>query len=279
MPAVTACTPGLWMLQLFLLGLAPIALLPSPAHAAAGPLHSTRGWKYLGLRGGGADVAEEGQQPLPAHVRSSLMATAEMTYSHETALEPRDGMSHMTVPQRLIFEHSFANARRQGVGVPAAQELAIRSAAEGRIIEPDASLVGKKTIMCLACQLEIPDRTLLEAHFATNWHALNLERRRAGIAPLPEHHFAERAAALLEEDAQHEVAVQQKDVQCEARRALKKASRRSAKLAADIGKLLSAQERDDAALAKAQILLDKKAMCDKVILLLNACIMCRCACA
>jgi len=177
-------------------------------------------------------------------------------------------MSHMTVPQRLIFEHSFANARRQGVAVPAAQALAIRSAAEGRIIEPDATMVGKKTIMCLACQLEIPDRTMLKAHFATNWHVLNLERKRAGIAPLPEHHFAERAAALLEDDAQNEIAATREEIQSEARRALKKASRRSAKLATDIAKLLSAQERDGAALTKVDMLLQKKAVCDKVIALL-----------
>lgn len=264
------CLLGMWMLLLFLLGLAPIASLPaSSAHSAAGGL-AARVCSPMGLRGGGVEqgVHAIGEQPLPNHVWSSLVASAEITYSHETALEPTDGMSHMTVPQRLIFEHSFANARRQGVAVPAAQALAIRSAAEGRIIEPDATMVGRKTIMCLACQLEIPDRTMLKAHFATNWHVLNLERKRAGIAPLPEHHFAERAAALLEDDAQNEIAATREEIQSEARRALKKASRRSAKLATDIAKLLSVQERDGAALTKVDMLLQKKADCDKVIVLL-----------
>ena len=233
---------------------------PSPAGVLA------RGARVSGLRGGGGGSgdADEPPLPLPGHVRASLMASAEQTYSHETALEPRDGMGEMTIPQRLIFERSFTNARRQGVSVPDAQALAICSAAEGRVIEPDASMVGKKTIMCFACQVEVHDRAQLRAHFATDWHALNLERKRVGIAPLPQHHFEERTAALLQEEQEREDTVTQQDVQTEARRLLKKASRRSAKLAADIDKLLSSQERDDDALAKTRLLLDRKAAADKV---------------
>ena len=173
-------------------------------------------------------------------------------------------MGEMTIPQRLIFERSFTNARQQGVSVPDAQALAICSAAEGRVIEPDALMVGKKTIMCFACQAEVQDRVQLRAHFATDWHALNLERKRVGIAPLPQHHFEERAAVLLQDEHEREDAVIQQGVQTESRRLLKKASRRSAKLAADIDKLLSSQDRDDAALAKTRMLLDKKAAADKV---------------
>jgi len=270
-------SPPPWCALALALWLLPAVLPESPLRAApacSGPRRTTGA--RLALRGGASlpehcggsgDAAGEGRdkgQALPAHVRASLLATAEHTFSHETALEPLDGMSHMTMAQRLIFERSFANARQQGVRVPEAQVLAIRSAAEGRVIEPDESLVGSKSIMCLACQLEVADRAQLRAHFASDCHAFNLERQRAGIAPLPQHQFEQRAAALLQEEAQQEVETAQQETHQDARRALRHASRRSAKLAADIQKLLSAENRDEATLEKARTLLDKKAICDKV---------------
>jgi hypothetical protein len=249
------------------MGLLPIVLpAVSPgAHARRPAAGASR--RHLGLRGGSEDVAEQGAGQgalLPARVRASLLAGAEDTYSHETALEPRDGMIQMTMGQRLIFERSFANARQQGVRVPEAQALAIRSAAEGRVIEPDASMVGSTSIMCLACQLEVADRAQIRAHFATDFHAFNLERKRAGVAPLPQQQFEHRAASLLQEEAQRESATAQQETLNDAHRALRQASRRSAKLAADIEKLLSAKNRNEAALEKARMLLDKKAICDKV---------------
>jgi hypothetical protein len=260
------CGPRLWLRCVLAMGLLPFALpAVSPGASMRPAARASR--RHLGLRGGSEDVAEQRAEQgalLPARVRASLLAGAEDTYSHETALEPRDGMIQMTMGQRLIFERSFANARQQGVRVPEAQALAIRSAAEGRVIEPDASMVGSTSIMCLACQLEVADRAQLRAHFATDFHAFNLERKRAGVAPLPQHQFEQRAASLLQEEAQREGATVQQETQNEAHRALRQASRRSAKLAADIEKLLSAKNRDEAALEKARMLLDKKAICDKV---------------
>ena len=261
------CGPRLWLWCVLAMGLLPIALPAVSPGARLGSPAAGASRRHFGLRGGSEDVAEQGAGQgalLPARVRASLLAGAEDTYSHETALEPRDGMIQMTMGQRLIFERSFANARQQGVRVPEAQALAIRSAAEGRVIEPDASMVGSTSIMCLACQLEVADRAQLRAHFATDFHAFNLERKRAGVAPLPQHQFEHRAASLLQEEAQREGATAQQETQNDAHRALRQASRRSAKLAADIEKLLSAKNRDEAALEKARMLLDKKAICDKV---------------
>jgi hypothetical protein len=261
------CGPRLWLWCMLAMGLLPIVLpAVSPGAHARRPAAGASRW-HLGLRGGSEDVAEQGAGQgalLPARVRASLLAGAEDTYSHETALEPRDGMIQMTMGQRLVFEQSFANARQQGVRVPEAQALAIRSAAEGRVIEPDASMVGSTSIMCLACQLEVADRSQLRAHFATDFHSFNLERKRAGVAPLPHHQFEHRAASLLQEEAQREGATAQQETQRDAHRELRQASRRSAKLAADIEKLLSAENRNEAALEKARMLLDKKAICDKV---------------
>ena len=262
LPVRTMVGHGHLILRLLLIALVPAVSLPLDP-AAEGP------FLFVGLRGGSADrCSSEDNNALPARLRSTLLATAETTYLHETALQPRDGMSHMTISQHLVYERSFANARSQGVSVPEAQELAIRSVAEGRIVEPDASMTGKKKIMCLACQYEIPDRALLRSHFSTDWHALNLERRRSGLPPLAQTDVEERARALLVEEQQRENEEEEFVVQQNARRVLSKASRRSAKLAADIEKLLAtneAKDGDKAVLAKVRMLLDKKAVCDKVM--------------
>jgi hypothetical protein len=283
---------ALWLLQVWLLGLVhvtePISpasgdsrispILPNSAstHACFCDPHMTtvqtcvrqpgaRHRKHLRLRGGSLDAATGDNHVLPERVRSLLMETAEVTYEHETALELSEGMPHMTIQQRLIWERSFAYSRQQGVRVPEAQALAIRSAAEGRVIEPDSSMTGPKNIMCLACHYEIYDRSLLKSHFSSDWHALNLERRRLGVAPLPQHHFQQRAEELLKNEMQREEQAMQEESLSETRRMLKKASSRSAKLSADIAKLLSANERDEASLAKVRMLLDKKATCDREV--------------
>ena len=223
----------------------------------------------LRLRGGAIDTpVHDLDSRLPAHLRSSLLATADTTFEHETALETRDGMSHMSMPQRLVWERSFANARQHGVSVTDAQELAIRSAVEGRIIEPDASMVGKGTVMCLTCQHEMPksDRAILKAHFASDWHLFNLERQRAGIAPLSQAHFAERTDALLVEEQQRAQDVMCQGAQQHARTLLKRASRRASKLSSEIQKLLaSSGAADESTRVKVRMLMDKKAACDREV--------------